>query len=112
MSLALLAAPAVAGDPAVAPGTSASDASAPARPSRDRIRMNERVFDRVWSEVRAQYYDPSLHGVDWNEARRTYRPVALAATAMSASSPIASRPATKIDRPRRIRDLSNRGSSP
>ena len=79
MSLALLAAPAVAGDPAVAPGTSASDASAPARPSRDRMRMNERVFDRVWSEVRGQYYDPGLHGVDWNAARRTYRPRAVAA---------------------------------
>ena len=79
MSLALLAAPAVAGDPAVAPDTGASDASVPARPSRDRMRMNERVFDRVWSEVRGQYYDPGLHGVDWSAARRTYRPRAVAA---------------------------------
>ncbi|WP_300291686.1 S41 family peptidase, partial [Brevundimonas sp.] len=57
----------------------APDASAPARPSRERVRMNQRVFDRVWSEVRGQYYDPGLHGVDWNAARRTYRPEALAA---------------------------------
>lgn len=41
--------------------------------------MNQRVFDRVWSEVRTQYYDPGLHGVDWNAARRTWRPVALTA---------------------------------
>lgn len=41
--------------------------------------MNERVFDRVWNEVRSQYYDPDLHGVDWIAARRTWRPVALAA---------------------------------
>lgn len=41
--------------------------------------MNQRVFDRVWDEVRGQYYDPGLHGVDWNQARRTYRPLALAA---------------------------------
>lgn len=41
--------------------------------------MNQRVFDQVWGEVRTQYYDPHLHGVDWNAARRTYRPQALAA---------------------------------
>lgn len=41
--------------------------------------MNQRVFDRVWTEVRREYYDPGLHGVDWNAARRTWRPQALAA---------------------------------
>lgn len=41
--------------------------------------MNQRVFDRVWHEVRREYYDPGLHGVDWGAARRTYRPQALAA---------------------------------
>lgn len=41
--------------------------------------MNQRVFDRVWNEVRSQYYDPDLHGVDWIAARRTWRPVALTA---------------------------------
>lgn len=44
-----------------------------------RGQMNERVFDRVWSEVRTQYYDPRLHGLDWNRARQDYRPQALAA---------------------------------
>ncbi|MDP1914016.1 S41 family peptidase [Brevundimonas sp.] len=41
--------------------------------------MNQRVFDRVWTEVRNQYYDPDLHGVDWSAARQTWRPVALLA---------------------------------
>lgn len=82
MSLALVAAPALARDPAPIPvpaAAAAPDAAAPAAPSRERARMNQRVFDRVWNEVRGQYYDPGLHGVDWNAARRTYRPPALAA---------------------------------
>lgn len=48
-------------------------------PSPDRMRMNQRVFDRVWNEVRRTYYDPHLHGVDWQAARDRYRPQALAA---------------------------------
>ena len=77
MSLALVAAPAFANE---FPGPETSIDSSPAPLSRERARMNQRVFDRVWSEVRAQYYDPDLHGVDWNAARRTYRPHALTAT--------------------------------
>ncbi len=79
MSLALVAAPASAStqEPGVGPTRSSADNAAP--PSRERARMNQRVFDRVWSEVRGQYYDPALHGVDWNAARRTYRPQALTA---------------------------------
>ena len=42
--------------------------------------MNQRVFDRVWSEVRRTYYDPALHGVDWDTARDRYRPLALEAS--------------------------------
>ncbi len=77
ISLALVAAPALARDPR--PAAEATAAVAPAPPSRERVRMNQRVFDRVWNEVRGQYYDPGLHGVDWGEARRTFRPRALAA---------------------------------
>lgn len=51
-----------------------------AEPDRERARTNQRVFDKVWSEVRRAYYDPTLHGVDWDAARATYRPQALAAT--------------------------------
>lgn len=82
MSLVLVAAPASAREvsTAAAEPTASAPADAPARPGRERARMNQRVFDRVWSEVRGQYYDPNLHGVDWNSARRTFRPRALAAT--------------------------------
>ncbi len=76
MSLGLIAAPTFAAEPgaeAVAP------AAVPATPDPERARMNQRVFDRVWNEVRSQYYDPDLHGVDWNAARRTWRRVALTA---------------------------------
>lgn len=75
MGLALIAAPAFAADPAAVP----VPAAATAQPGAERTRMNQRVFDRVWNEVRSQYYDPDLHGVDWNAARRTWRPVALTA---------------------------------
>lgn len=54
-------------------------AGAPARPDRARVRMNQRVFDRVWNEVRTSYYDPRFNGVDWTAARATWRPQALAA---------------------------------
>jgi len=78
MSLALFAAPALAGDPATA-SAAPSPISAGAPPSRERVRMNQQVFDHVWNEVRREYYDPHLHGVDWSAARRTWRPVALTA---------------------------------
>ncbi|WP_295242403.1 S41 family peptidase [uncultured Brevundimonas sp.] len=71
-----LSVPAVA-QPVASP---AVDPVAAAAPSRDRARLNQRVFDRVWSEVRRGYYDPTLHGVDWNAARATFRPQALAAS--------------------------------
>lgn len=77
MSLALIAVPAFAVDPEAA-ASAPSASSAMLDP--ERARMNQRVFDRVWAEVRNQYYDPGLHGVDWNAARRTWRPVALTAT--------------------------------
>jgi carboxyl-terminal processing protease len=69
IALAGISAPAAAGDPT----------ATRAAPDRERTRMNQRVFDRVWSEVRQQYYDPRLHGVDWSAARRTFRPQAVAA---------------------------------
>lgn len=49
-------------------------------PSPERARLNARVFDRVWNEVRRGYYDPRLHGVDWDAARAGFRPQALAAS--------------------------------
>lgn len=61
------------------PSASSTPRAASATPSRERARMNARVFDTAWNAVRRQYYDPGLHGVDWNAARETYRPQAIAA---------------------------------
>jgi carboxyl-terminal processing protease len=65
--------------PAALPAAQARETAASA-PSAERARMNQQVFDRVWNEVRRDYYDPDLHGVDWRAARAAYRPQALAAT--------------------------------
>jgi carboxyl-terminal processing protease len=78
MGLVLVAAPSSADEPG-ATTTTTTASPTQAAPDHGRTRMNQRVFDRVWTEVRSQYYDPELHGVDWNAARRTYRPTALAA---------------------------------
>jgi carboxyl-terminal processing protease len=74
LGLMLGAAPASAQAPAPAAATEAEASSPP-----ERARLNQRVFDHVWNEVRREYYDPGLHGVDWEQARRTWRPLALAA---------------------------------
>ena len=79
-SLLLLGLP-LSGPAAAQPaGSTLSIPSMTAPQTRDRVRLNQRVFDRVWSEVRRGYYDPTLHGVDWNAARAQFRPQALAAT--------------------------------
>lgn len=72
--LALSAGPVLAGSP-----EPSGVAEAAATPDRERARMNARVFDTVWDTVRRRYYDPDLHGVDWRDARETFRPQALAA---------------------------------
>ncbi len=56
------------------------DEPAAAAPDRARAALNRRVFDAVWNEVRRDYYDPALKGVDWRQARAELRPLALAAT--------------------------------
>jgi len=72
--------PVRAGEVAI-PAAFPAPASVPATtPDRDRARMNRLVFDQVWSEVQRDYYDPSIHGLDWRAVRVTYRPQALAAT--------------------------------
>jgi len=38
-----------------------------------------RVFDEVWEQVRARYYDPTLHGVDWLGLGESLRPLAARA---------------------------------
>lgn len=73
------AASAFGGPPAVAPLDGATASSSAQVVAPQRLRMNERVFDRVWNAVSRSYYDPKLHGVDWAAARAEYRPQALAA---------------------------------
>ena len=36
-------------------------------------------FDKVWSIINDEFWDPNFNGVDWAEARNRYRPKALAA---------------------------------
>ena len=40
---------------------------------------NEAAFDEVWETVRDRFYDPHLHGLDWNAMRERYRPPAIEA---------------------------------
>jgi carboxyl-terminal processing protease len=37
------------------------------------------VFEEVWRTVGERYYDPEMHGLDWEAERLRWRPVALAA---------------------------------
>ncbi|MBA2733319.1 MAG: hypothetical protein H0U54_10560 [Acidobacteria bacterium] len=32
------------------------------------------IFENVWSTINEQYYDPSFHGVNWQEVHNRYRP--------------------------------------
>ena len=53
------------------PVPSSAAPTAPASLSREeRIE----IFDEVWKTINEQYYDPSFHGVDWQEVYKRYRP--------------------------------------
>ena len=49
--------------------------AAKGRPSASRAE----IFDAVWSQVRGDFYAPNFNGVDWEAARRRYRPLAASA---------------------------------
>jgi carboxyl-terminal processing protease len=36
-------------------------------------------FDKVWNTINDEFWDPHFNGVDWEDARKRYRPAALAA---------------------------------
>ena len=46
----------------------------------DRKQEMMHVFDQVWATLKAYFYDPEMHGVDWDGIRETYLPRAQAAT--------------------------------
>jgi C-terminal processing protease CtpA/Prc len=37
------------------------------------------ILARVWKDIADLYYDPAFNGVDWNEVRKKYEPLAAAA---------------------------------
>ena len=69
--VALAAAAALGAWPASAETTSQSD-----DPSAG---PNPAAFDEVWELVRDRFYDPRLHGLDWQAVRARYRPQAASA---------------------------------
>jgi carboxyl-terminal processing protease len=44
-----------------------------------RAGLNSAALDQVWDLVRDRFYDPSLHGLDWEKVKTRYRPQAIAA---------------------------------
>ncbi|MDJ0973293.1 MAG: S41 family peptidase [Planctomycetota bacterium] len=45
-------------------------AEAAIRPAAERLHL----FDHMWHQVERKFYDPKLHGVDWEGLREAYRP--------------------------------------
>jgi carboxyl-terminal processing protease len=49
------------------------------QPGDPRAGLNSADLDQVWELVRDRFYDPSLHGLDWEKVKTRYRPQAIAA---------------------------------
>ena len=41
----------------------------------DYRRQREQVFAEAWRTMKHRFYDPAMHGVDWNRMRATYEPL-------------------------------------
>jgi len=37
----------------------------------------EQVFDEAWNALKNGFYDPKMHGVDWEKMKKKYRPLAI-----------------------------------
>ena len=42
-------------------------------------RDREQIFEKVWKDIDAHYYDPEFGGVKWQEVHRRYLPLVQAA---------------------------------
>ena len=38
------------------------------------------IFEEGWRVLNAGFYDPEFHGQDWNQLKKTYKPLALNAS--------------------------------
>jgi carboxyl-terminal processing protease len=56
-----------------------ASAEAPSEANEAPAASNQADFDQVWELVRDRFYDPHLHGLDWQEERARFRPQAAAA---------------------------------
>jgi tricorn protease len=41
----------------------------------DRRKEFEQIFEECWRVMKYRFYDPKMHGIDWEAARRTYKPL-------------------------------------
>ena len=73
---------------AAGPGAGAATAAAPGREGAARRRLNftarvridrpaewAEMFDDGWRTMKYRFYDPKMHGMDWDAARAKYRPL-------------------------------------
>lgn len=49
------------------------------------------VFEEVWRTARDRFYDPGMHGLDWEAVRARYRPLAEAADSEAARAAVINR---------------------
>ena len=47
-----------------------------------------RTFDVCWSRIKGGFYDRDLHGLDWQEVRERYRPLAAAAVGVDETTEV------------------------
>ncbi|MFC1635759.1 S41 family peptidase [Planctomycetota bacterium] len=54
-------------------------------------------FDKVWDTINDEFWDPNFNGVDWEEARKRYRPTAVAAKNHEAFAEIVNRMLAELE---------------